>query len=412
VLSSTEFELLLPWYLNGTLTDRERALVVDYLKAHPEQEARIQWNASLRAGIKAHADTLPEDLGLARILAALNREEANAASARPAVDRHGVLADVALWLASLGRSRGKRSVADSTASADFRRPPGASLGRFGIRPWVAATASVVIVSVTLVIVVMNTTEPGRPFGAVFSEDRSRSDDRLASRNAKKPPEEEAAGQQVAPSTGQASVKAGSTTEANRPALASASKTPTEYAKRRAGGNKEPGTRHDAPTPIEGRQPEPTQLAEAPDTAATNTPPSEGNEATGSGSPMPKTERLDARPGALGASPPNQQPPSTDAGAYASSGNVPAVKPSRRDTESRRLAISGKPDTSCPSADKQREDALRAANPDQPVRTPADWLEFIRELRKAGCREAADKEWTEFQKTYPNEKVPDEFKDSK
>ena len=68
MLNARDFELLLPWYLNGTLTDRERALVADYLRAHPEEDARVQWNASLRAGIKEQADELPQDLGLRRAL--------------------------------------------------------------------------------------------------------------------------------------------------------------------------------------------------------------------------------------------------------------------------------------------------------------------------------------------------------
>jgi hypothetical protein len=71
VLSARDFESLLPWYLNGTLTDRERALVAAYLEAHPEEDARVQWNALLRAGIKKQADDVPEDLGLDRVLAAV-----------------------------------------------------------------------------------------------------------------------------------------------------------------------------------------------------------------------------------------------------------------------------------------------------------------------------------------------------
>ena len=47
-----------------------------------------------------------------------------------------------------------------------------------------------------------------------------------------------------------------------------------------------------------------------------------------------------------------------------------------------------------------------------MRKPADWLEYIKELRRAGCREAADKEWVEFLRKYPNEKVPPEFTDQK
>jgi RNA polymerase sigma factor (TIGR02999 family) len=68
VLSARDFELLLPWYLNGTLSDSERCLVTAYLAAHPEEAARAQWNVSLRGAIKSQAEELPSDLGLARAL--------------------------------------------------------------------------------------------------------------------------------------------------------------------------------------------------------------------------------------------------------------------------------------------------------------------------------------------------------
>ena len=71
MLSAKEFELLLPWYLNGTLSDRESAFVATYLKAHPEQEEWVQWNAALRGAIGGLADELPHDLGLERVMSAV-----------------------------------------------------------------------------------------------------------------------------------------------------------------------------------------------------------------------------------------------------------------------------------------------------------------------------------------------------
>ena len=62
MLSANEFELLVPWYVNGTLSDSERALVVDYLATHPEEHARVQWNASMRAAVKRQADELLANL--------------------------------------------------------------------------------------------------------------------------------------------------------------------------------------------------------------------------------------------------------------------------------------------------------------------------------------------------------------
>jgi RNA polymerase sigma factor (TIGR02999 family) len=75
VLSARDFESLLPWYVNGTLTDQERLLVTAYLRAHREQEARVQWNASLSAAVKQQAGGLPQDLGLKRALATMRPGE-------------------------------------------------------------------------------------------------------------------------------------------------------------------------------------------------------------------------------------------------------------------------------------------------------------------------------------------------
>ena len=72
MLSGKDFESLLPWYLNGSLGESERALVDAYLKAHPEEEPRVQWNTSLRGAIKSQADELPVDLGLKRVLSTVH----------------------------------------------------------------------------------------------------------------------------------------------------------------------------------------------------------------------------------------------------------------------------------------------------------------------------------------------------
>jgi RNA polymerase sigma factor (TIGR02999 family) len=42
VLSAKDFEALLPSYLDGTLSESDRALVAAYLEAHPEEEAKIR----------------------------------------------------------------------------------------------------------------------------------------------------------------------------------------------------------------------------------------------------------------------------------------------------------------------------------------------------------------------------------
>jgi RNA polymerase sigma factor (TIGR02999 family) len=71
VLSTKQFELLLPWYLNGTLSDDESVSVAGYLQAHPEEAIRVRWNAALRGAMGGLADELPHDLGLERALSAV-----------------------------------------------------------------------------------------------------------------------------------------------------------------------------------------------------------------------------------------------------------------------------------------------------------------------------------------------------
>ena len=92
MLSAKEFELLLPWYLNGTLSDSQRGLVTTYLEAHPEEAARVQWNASLRSAIKSQADELPVDLGLKRVLASVAGIEERAEEAPYVLEKGPVTA--------------------------------------------------------------------------------------------------------------------------------------------------------------------------------------------------------------------------------------------------------------------------------------------------------------------------------
>ena len=95
VMSATEFEQLLPWYLNGSLGAGERARVLAYLQAHPEEQARVQWNELLRGAIKRQIDEVPVDIGLARVLLALGGSEQQEVSHEvereplPAADRPG-----------------------------------------------------------------------------------------------------------------------------------------------------------------------------------------------------------------------------------------------------------------------------------------------------------------------------------
>jgi len=414
VLSAEDFELLLPWYLNGSLTERERILVADYLKAHPEEDARVQWNASVRAGIKEQADALPEDLGLARILAAVNRDQSGARSARRAGNERRILANLAAWVASFGGSRARLRTVNEATSADWLgRGGGADLGRPGIKPWVAAVASAAVVSATVVILMVNRIEPARAPATVVADSRMPSRapaDEPELLNARGSHKERSEGSAVAQQQGapwRAPHPASRHPEpkASPSQLASPAQEPVQVAQSRV-----------AEPPITAA-PSGTTASSSGETQAAGSsaaPPASGvqGEQVALGAPdklpavadrggQPEHPPAEA-PDAAGGAPQVPKALSSDsAGHPAQSVQSPLTGPPR-------VAISGKTDTSCPSTSKQREDALRAANPDEPIRTPAAWLEYIKDLLKAGCRDAADKEWVEFHKKYPNEKAPPEL----
>lgn len=75
-----QFELLLPFHLNGTLKHEERAWVERYLAEHPEARAELRWTESLRTQIRDSAPDVSAEAGFDKLLA---RMHAHRAPARP-----------------------------------------------------------------------------------------------------------------------------------------------------------------------------------------------------------------------------------------------------------------------------------------------------------------------------------------
>jgi hypothetical protein len=415
VLSAKDFESLLPWYLNGTLTDREHALLTAYLKAHPEEDARVQWHASLRTCIKEQADELPEDLGRDRVLATVRQDISRAPkSQRTRTERH-MAASVAAWADTLRRLRD-------------------TLGRWGTAPRVAAlTCVALVVGAVAMLVTMTPTAPRAPVATV-ADSRTPTPtpvDRQAPAVAQEPGERPHAGTRQAPfaakqiesRSGQPPRVARATDEPpgkRRPTQGlpqpAGPSTPPEPNESGLAAEGPPGSHQQetSPTLTDGRLSEPIQMATA--NGGATSPSSRG-----SGSPVPGAPR--PTPGPEGESHTAHDtltPPDVPASAQASAGastapltaSLPADRSNAREAASGRVALSGKTNTSCPSTNKQREDALRSLYPELPVRTPAAWLVYISELLKAGCRDAANREWIELHKKYPDEKAPPELEISK
>jgi hypothetical protein len=403
VLSPRDFELLLPWYVNGTLSDQERKLVAAYLKQHPEEDARVRWHSSLRAGIKEQVDELPEDLGLDRVLAVVRRDTSRA----PGPSRTGlwryVSARVAAWVASLDLLRGAPA-------------------RWGAGSWaVASLAALVVVSGSVAFLVIDTNSPpmtiaSAPQPAPMQPAQVRPPAMSAPLPAPMP-------QPQAMPRAAISVPAENrmrqVASAEPPAVASqaASREKTGSAKKEGPvadsvqrlasaapvgaiqqAPETPGKRSAVPPSTQLPQPSTPPAADESNVASAATPGTRQQE-----TPPSPSDKGGSEPTQLAAYPADASTPPSGAGTTAA-----LAVPLRNIAPPSRAALSGKENTSCPSPNKQREDALRAANPDQPVRTPAAWLEYIKELSKAGCREAAAKEWIEFHKKYPDEKIPPEL----
>lgn len=66
--SAERFDELLPFYVNGTLADADRAFVEAHLAAHPEARAEAQFYRSLQRRMQESGPAVPETIGLARTL--------------------------------------------------------------------------------------------------------------------------------------------------------------------------------------------------------------------------------------------------------------------------------------------------------------------------------------------------------
>lgn len=67
-MSQERFEELLPWYVNGTASESDRAWVDGWLSQHPESRAELDWYQSLQRHVQDGAPAIPATLGLARTM--------------------------------------------------------------------------------------------------------------------------------------------------------------------------------------------------------------------------------------------------------------------------------------------------------------------------------------------------------
>ncbi len=68
---------LLPFYLNGTLSDADKQLVETELKAHPGLRRELVFQRSLAKHVQEHTERAPASIGLAKVLARIEQSEAS-----------------------------------------------------------------------------------------------------------------------------------------------------------------------------------------------------------------------------------------------------------------------------------------------------------------------------------------------
>ena len=67
-MSRERFSELLPWYVNGTLSEQDRAWVEDYLRENQNAREELDWYRSLQVGIADNAPKVPATIGLAKTM--------------------------------------------------------------------------------------------------------------------------------------------------------------------------------------------------------------------------------------------------------------------------------------------------------------------------------------------------------
>jgi len=67
-MSTERFNELLPWYVNGTLSDEDRGWVERHLAEHPDARAELDWYHSLQSRMQENTPAVPATIGLAKVM--------------------------------------------------------------------------------------------------------------------------------------------------------------------------------------------------------------------------------------------------------------------------------------------------------------------------------------------------------
>ncbi|HUG22728.1 hypothetical protein [Piscinibacter sp.] len=71
----SRFDELLPFYVNGTLPQADRAWVDGYLREHPSAGAELNWHGSLQSRLREDVPAVSSEVGLERAMRRIRGEE-------------------------------------------------------------------------------------------------------------------------------------------------------------------------------------------------------------------------------------------------------------------------------------------------------------------------------------------------
>ena len=97
---NTRFDELLPFYVNGTLSEADRAWVETYVREHPKAAAELHWCRSLQTKIREDQPAVSSEVGMERALSRIRSEGPAPQLARRAAQA-SVMDKLRDWFASL-----------------------------------------------------------------------------------------------------------------------------------------------------------------------------------------------------------------------------------------------------------------------------------------------------------------------
>ena len=96
----SRFDELLPFYVNGTLPEADRAWVDAYLREHPVAGAELQWVQSLQTKLREDVPAVSSEIGMERALGRIRTEGPKPKQARRAAVP-SLMTRIGEWVASI-----------------------------------------------------------------------------------------------------------------------------------------------------------------------------------------------------------------------------------------------------------------------------------------------------------------------